>query len=35
MTVQFGGYQQSGHGRDKSAPAREKYPELTTTWIAL
>jgi len=35
MTVPFGGYKQSGNGRDKSAHALEKYTELKTTWIAL
>ncbi|WP_069886860.1 aldehyde dehydrogenase [Streptomyces luteocolor] len=35
LTVPFGGYKQSGHGRDKSAHALEKYTELKTTWIQL
>ena len=35
MTVPFGGYKQSGNGRDKSAHALDKYTELKTTWIAL
>jgi gamma-glutamyl-gamma-aminobutyraldehyde dehydrogenase len=35
MTVPFGGYKQSGNGRDKSVHALEKYTELKTTWIAL
>jgi gamma-glutamyl-gamma-aminobutyraldehyde dehydrogenase len=35
MTVPFGGFKQSGNGRDKSAHALEKYTELKTTWIAL
>jgi gamma-glutamyl-gamma-aminobutyraldehyde dehydrogenase/4-guanidinobutyraldehyde dehydrogenase/NAD-dependent aldehyde dehydrogenase len=33
MTVLFGGYKQSGSGRDKSLHAIEKYTELKTTWI--
>lgn len=35
MTVPFGGYKQSGTGRDKSLHAFDKYTELKTTWIAL
>lgn len=35
MTVPFGGYKQSGNGRDKSVHAIEKYTELKTTWLAL
>ncbi|WP_432877571.1 aldehyde dehydrogenase [Kribbella sp. CA-245084] len=35
MTVPFGGYKQSGNGRDKSVHALEKYTELKTTWLAL
>jgi len=35
MTVPFGGYKQSGNGRDKSLHAMEKYTELKTTWIRL
>ena len=35
MTVPFGGYEQSGNGRDESVHALEKYAELETTWIAL
>lgn len=35
MTVPFGGYKQSGNGRDKSLHALEKYTELKTTWISL
>lgn len=35
MTVPFGGYKQSGNGRDKSLHAFEKYTELKTTWIKL
>ncbi|MEU8874531.1 aldehyde dehydrogenase [Streptomyces javensis] len=35
LTVPFGGMKRSGHGRDKSAHAIEKYTELKTTWIQL
>jgi len=35
ITVPFGGYKQSGTGRDKSLHAFEKYTELKTTWIDL
>lgn len=35
ITVPFGGYKQSGNGRDKSHHALEKYTELKTTWIKL
>ncbi|MGQ0798690.1 MAG: aldehyde dehydrogenase [Pseudomarimonas sp.] len=35
MTAPFGGYKQSGNGRDKSLHAFEKYTELKATWIAL
>jgi gamma-glutamyl-gamma-aminobutyraldehyde dehydrogenase len=35
MTVPFGGFKQSGNGRDKSVHALEKYTELKTTWVAL
>ncbi|GAA0630976.1 aldehyde dehydrogenase [Kutzneria viridogrisea] len=35
LTVPFGGTKLSGHGRDKSAHALEKFTELKTTWIAL
>ncbi|WP_088330917.1 aldehyde dehydrogenase [Lacimicrobium sp. SS2-24] len=35
MTVPFGGFKQSGNGRDKSLHALEKYTELKTTWIEL
>lgn len=35
ITVPFGGYKQSGIGRDKSLHALEKYTEIKTTWIAL
>jgi gamma-glutamyl-gamma-aminobutyraldehyde dehydrogenase/4-guanidinobutyraldehyde dehydrogenase/NAD-dependent aldehyde dehydrogenase len=29
----FGGFKQSGFGRDKSLHAMDKYTELKTTWI--
>jgi len=32
ITVPFGGYKQSGFGRDKSLHAFDKYTELKTTW---
>jgi 4-guanidinobutyraldehyde dehydrogenase / NAD-dependent aldehyde dehydrogenase len=35
MTVPFGGYKQSGIGRDKSLHALDKYTELKSTWIDL
>ncbi|WP_445679467.1 aldehyde dehydrogenase [Radicibacter daui] len=35
ITVPFGGYKQSGFGRDKSLHALEKYTDLKTVWIAL
>lgn len=35
LTVPFGGYKQSGNGRDKSRHALEKYTELKTTFIHL
>lgn len=35
ITVPFGGFKQSGIGRDKSLHALEKYTELKTTWIRL
>ncbi len=35
MTVPFGGFKQSGNGRDKSLHAFEKYTELKTTWICI
>jgi acyl-CoA reductase-like NAD-dependent aldehyde dehydrogenase len=35
LTVPFGGYKQSGLGRDKSLHALEKYTELKSTWIDL
>ncbi|HEU4460072.1 MAG TPA: aldehyde dehydrogenase [Methylibium sp.] len=33
LTVPFGGYKQSGNGRDKSLHAFDKYTELKTTWL--
>ena len=33
ITVPFGGFRQSGIGRDKSLHALEHYTELKTTWI--
>ncbi len=33
MTVPFGGFKQSGNGRDKSIHAFHDYTELKTTWI--
>ena len=35
ITVPFGGFRQSGIGRDKSLHAFDKYTELKTTWIKL
>jgi 4-guanidinobutyraldehyde dehydrogenase / NAD-dependent aldehyde dehydrogenase len=35
LTVPFGGFKQSGIGRDKSLHALEKYTELKTTWVDL
>jgi gamma-glutamyl-gamma-aminobutyraldehyde dehydrogenase/4-guanidinobutyraldehyde dehydrogenase/NAD-dependent aldehyde dehydrogenase len=35
ITVPFGGFKQSGMGRDKSLHALEKYTELKTTWLDL
>src|SRR5580698_9405418 len=35
ITVPFGGFKQSGIGRDKSLHALEKYTELKTTWLDL
>jgi acyl-CoA reductase-like NAD-dependent aldehyde dehydrogenase len=31
--VPFGGYGESGFGRDKSLHALEKYTQLKSTWI--
>ena len=33
VTVPFGGFKQSGNGRDKSMHAFDDYTELKTTWI--
>jgi gamma-glutamyl-gamma-aminobutyraldehyde dehydrogenase len=33
ITVPFGGYKQSGNGRDKSLHAFDKVTEIKTTWI--
>ncbi|HMC15708.1 MAG TPA: aldehyde dehydrogenase family protein [Albitalea sp.] len=35
INAPFGGYKQSGHGRDKSLHAFDKYTELKTTWVDL
>lgn len=35
ITVPFGGYKQSGIGRDKSLHALDKYTEMKTTWIRI
>ncbi|MFO7276848.1 MAG: aldehyde dehydrogenase [Pseudomonadota bacterium] len=35
ITVPFGGFKQSGIGRDKSLHALDKYTELKTTWLDL
>ncbi|MCF7481911.1 aldehyde dehydrogenase [Vibrio sp. J1-1] len=35
MTMPFGGYKQSGNGRDKSLHALDKYTEVKSTWIEL
>jgi acyl-CoA reductase-like NAD-dependent aldehyde dehydrogenase len=35
MTIPFGGFKQSGFGRDKSLHALEKYTDMKTTWIQL
>jgi acyl-CoA reductase-like NAD-dependent aldehyde dehydrogenase len=35
ITVPFGGFRQSGIGRDKSLHAFDKFTELKTTWIDL
>ncbi|TDB29582.1 aldehyde dehydrogenase [Stenotrophomonas sp. ATCM1_4] len=35
MTAPFGGYKQSGNGRDKSLHAFDKYTEMKATWIHL
>jgi acyl-CoA reductase-like NAD-dependent aldehyde dehydrogenase len=35
MTAPFGGFKQSGNGRDKSLHAFSKYTEVKSTWIKL
>ena len=35
ISTPFGGYKQSGFGRDRSLHAFEKYTQLKTTWINL
>jgi len=35
VTVPFGGYKQSGNGRDKSLHAFDKVTELKTTWLRI
>jgi gamma-glutamyl-gamma-aminobutyraldehyde dehydrogenase len=35
LTVPLGGFKQSGHGRDKSLHALDKYMDWKTAWIAL
>src|SRR5579872_1144030 len=35
ITAPFGGFKQSGFGRDKSLHALDKYSDLKTIWIAL
>lgn len=35
MTAPFGGFKQSGNGRDRSLHAFDKYTELKSTWIKL
>jgi len=35
ITVPFGGYKQSGNGRDKSLHALAEYTELKTTWLRI
>ncbi|MEW6998759.1 aldehyde dehydrogenase [Colwelliaceae bacterium BS250] len=35
MTAPFGGFKQSGNGRDKSLHAFKKYTEVKATWIKL
>jgi 4-guanidinobutyraldehyde dehydrogenase/NAD-dependent aldehyde dehydrogenase len=35
MTAPFGGFKQSGNGRDKSLHAFDKYTEIKATWIRL
>jgi acyl-CoA reductase-like NAD-dependent aldehyde dehydrogenase len=35
LMTPFGGFKQSGHGRDRSLHALEAYTQLKTTWVAL
>jgi acyl-CoA reductase-like NAD-dependent aldehyde dehydrogenase len=35
VTTPFGGFKQSGNGRDRSLHAFEQYTQLKTTWINL
>ena len=35
ITVPFGGFKQSGMGRDKSLHALDKYVEMKTTWLRI
>src|SRR4029079_8191928 len=35
ITAPFGGFKQSGFGRDKSIHALDKYTDLKTIWIAI
>jgi 4-guanidinobutyraldehyde dehydrogenase/NAD-dependent aldehyde dehydrogenase len=35
ITMPFGGFKESGNGRDRSAHALDKYTELKSTWIEL
>lgn len=35
VTVPFGGFKESGTGRDKSLHALEQYEQLKTTWLDL
>lgn len=35
MTAPFGGFKQSGQGRDKSLHAFDKYTEMKATWLTL
>jgi len=35
MTAPFGGFKQSGNGRDKSLHAFDKYTEIKATWLKL
>ncbi|MDQ6731442.1 MAG: aldehyde dehydrogenase family protein, partial [Actinomycetota bacterium] len=35
LATPFGGFKDSGHGRDRSLHALESYTQLKTTWISL